>query len=1072
MELKKKSIFFIIRIMKVLLTPESGKNFFKYFFLLYLFTVLTLSSLFPLDPSKKVYNYHISKWDVENGLPQNSVMTILQTEDKYLWIGTDRGVARFDGVNFEIFNSSKYKTIRNNRTVTLLEDRKRNFYFGSRGGGLNKITDGKIKNFSKAYGLKDDFILSLFEGSNGEIWIGTFKGLSKMDINGKILPFKNSDKLDNKIILDIAEDRDGKIWIGTFKNGIFSISKSKQDGYDVKNYNVKSSIRTVLVDHNGLIWVGTNGNGLMYFKNGEFIPFSENGLISDSTIFSLFEDKDNNLWIGTAKGLIRFCSGIISKWPNSSIISRIIVKSIYEDHEGSLWVGTNNSGLIRLKNGKFDAITTNDGLSSENATAIFEDSSGGIWIGTDGSGLNYLKSLSDGITNFFNTANGMSSDIIYSIAEDINGDIWVGTNKGITIIDKILQKPKKIINSKNGLPNDVINVIFKTKDNSIWVGTLGGGIVRFSGEKITVYTTSEGLSNNFVHSIYEDNKGYLWIGTYGGGINRFSNGNFSYFNTNRGLSDDFIFSITGDSKGNIWIGSGGGLNRIHNGKIVKYNYNSPIFSDTIYNIFIVESKEIYLTSNIGLYKIKYSELDKSINESIKDFHYELFNTRDGLNSDECSGGFQPAGWQTSKGLLLIPTLKGVGILQSDTKPGDLTPPPVYIEDIDSDNPFEMKGDIAVFPGRTKKIDFHFTALSFLIPERVKFKVKVEGFDNKWIDVKDSRNRVVSYTNLSAGNYKFRVIASNSDGIWNKTGAVFKFRIKPLFYKSPAFFSIVGIFFVFLLFYIFRLRVHNIRKRESELQQLVDEQTKELRSSNIRLTEANEQKSELLSMAAHDLKNPLQAIIGFSELISLKKECPESIRRNSHLILEAAKGMLETINNTLNATVIREGKIALANEETIDLTQLSRLVVEIYSEFAKKKNQIVITRYWNDCYIKGDKERIKIVVENLLSNAIKYSPLNKNIVLSVERLNRNIVLSVKDEGSGFSEDDKKKLFEKFRRLSSKPTAGESSTGIGLSIVKKIVEMHHGKIWLESNEGEGAIFFVSFPAVDHIDTWKVK
>lgn len=363
-------------------------------------------------------------------------------------------------------------------------------------------------------------------------------------------------------------------------------------------------------------------------------------------------------------------------------------------------------------------------------------------------------------------------------------------------------------------------------------------------------------------------------------------------------------------------------------------------------------------------------------------------------------------------------------------------------------------------------------MSFLVPERIRFKVKLEGFDKEWSEIKDSRNRTVSYTNLSAGEYKFRVIASNSDGVWNTEGDSYNFKIRSLFYNSPIFIFLIALALMILSIYFYLQRIKNVRQKESELKLLVDERTKELRSSNIRLTEANEQKSELLSMAAHDLKNPLQAIIGFSELINLRGDCPENIKKNSHLILEASRGMLETINNTLNTTVIMEGKMTISNEEIIDLTELSRLVVEIYSEFAKKKNQIVITRFWSNCFIEGEKERIKIVIENLLSNAIKYSPLNRNIILSVEKLGKNVVISVKDEGSGFSEEDKKKMFGKFRRLSSKPTAGESSTGIGLSIVKKIVEMHRGKIWLESKEGDGSIFFVSFPAVDSVDTWKVK
>lgn len=1046
-------------------------TFYRIILIVIFISVITSFNVFPLDPQKRVHTYPVSQWDVDDGLPQNSVMSIIQTRDKYLWLGTERGIARFDGVNFTIFNSVKNENIRNNRTTVLMEAENGSLYTGSRGGGLNRISKDKIECLLKEDGLKDNFVLSLFEDSRGVIWVGTFKGLSRIDQNGDLSVYDPDGIFENKIILTITETPDGRIWTGTYKNGIFSISGDKIIPYSVKGIPSDIPIRTFLVDKKGKLWVGTSGRGLSYYTDDKFILYENNSLLSGQTVFSLYEDSDKNIWIGTAHGLNRLTDGKISKWNEENTMSNIIVRSLFEDHEGSLWVGTNSSGIIRLQDGKFNSLSAVDGLSTDNVTCVFEDSSGGIWIGTDGKGLNYLRSPNEKII-ILTTKNGISSNFIYSVTEDLKGKIWVGTSIGITILERSTQSVRSLISRRDGLPNDIVNILYRGNNGSVWAGTSGGGIVHFTESGSAIYSTTNGLSNNFVHSMYEDKEGYLWIGTYGGGVDRFINGTFTNFNADSGLSNEFIFSITGDKNGNIWLGTGGGVNRIYNGKVIPIRHNAPIFSDIIYNIFLFDNQDLWLTSNIGLFHVKGSDVEKYLSGDLKEFPYQLLNSKDGLNSDECKGGIQPAGWKSLNGKLYIPTTEGVSILDPEKISINSTPPPVYLENIEADHPYIVKRGIAIFPGKTKKIDFKFTALSFLSPERIRFKVKLEGFDTEWSDIHDSRNRSISYTNLSAGEYNFRVIASNSDGVWNETGVSFNFRIRSLFYSSPMFYLLIGIALLILFIYLYSRRIRNIVRRESELKLLVDERTKELRLSNLRLTEANEQKSELLSMAAHDLKNPLQAIIGFSELISLRKDCPENIKKNSHLILEASRGMLETINNTLNITVIREGKVTISNEEIIDLSELSRLVVEIYSEFAKKKNQIVITRFWSDCFIMGEKERIKIVIENLLSNAIKYSPLNRNIVLSVEKLDKNVILSVKDEGSGFSDEDRKKMFEKFRRLSSKPTAGESSTGIGLSIVKKIVEMHNGRIWLESEEGEGTIFFVSFPAVHPVDTWKVK
>lgn len=1028
-------------------------------------------NLYGLDPDKRVYSYLSSSWNVENGLPQNSVLSMIQAKNKYIWIGTESGIARFDSVNFTVFNSKDYQAVKNNRIQAIIEDSSGNLWFGSRGGGLNRIQNGNIDHYSVEDGLANNFVLSIFEDSKKNIWIGTFEGLSIIGKDKKIKKFDINGTFNKKAILSITEDRSGNIWTATYKSGIFRIRNNSILSFDIKNGLPDNGVRIILTDNRGTLWAGTN-NGLAYFSKESFIPFEGNSELISPVIYSLYQDRNGNFWIGTAKGLNRFSNGKIEKWPSDNIFSNIVVRSIIEDHEGSLWVGTNGEGLLRIQNGKFGSITENDGLNSGIITTVFEDSKNRIWIGSDRKGLNYLENSTTRKINSISVNNGLSSDFVYSVAEDKDGHIWIGTMAGITILDNESLKVKRIINTKSGLSHNIVGVIYRGKDDSIWVGTSGGGVSCFRGDEVISYSTGNGLSNNFVHSFFEDSSGSLWIGTYGGGVNILRNGKFTYLSTRDGLTNDFIFAVREDKKGNIWLATGGGINQISNGRVTKFFSNKSIFTDTIYNIFHDDLDQIWLTSNIGIYRIKCEDIIKGSNIDNPDFPLEYYNKKDGLNSNECSGGAQPAGWKTKSGELWIPTTKGVATINPNKEQINKEVPPVFIEKIISGSDKTYYLNSSVFPTGTKDLEFYFTALSYLVPEKVNFKIKLEGRDKNWIDIKYPKRRRISYSGLTPGHYTFRVTASNNDGLWNLEGAAFNFTIKPFFYQTIWFLTLIALLTGLLILYFYRARVFSDKRRETELRQLVDMRTEDLVQANLRLSEANEQKSELLSMAAHDLKNPLQAIMGFSELISLKKECPESIKKSSKLILETSKGMLDTINNTLNSAVIKGGEVKLSNEEKIDVCQLSRQVVGIYSEFAKRKSQLIVTRYWNDCYMTGDKERIKIVLENLISNAIKYSPLNKNVVFTVEKRDENIIISVKDEGPGFTAEDKKKLFTKFQRLSSKPTGGESSTGIGLSITKKIVEMHNGKIWLESREENGSTFFVSFKEVPLVDTWKMK
>lgn len=831
------------------------------------FLVCAFPVLASLDPNRPLTQYTQDVWGTDAGLPPGSVTAVAQTRDGYLWVGTEEGLARFDGVHFTSFNGHNTPGLQANQISTLLVDSKQRLWIGTTSGGLTLLANGKFVHFGAQNGLSNDAILSLYEDKGGVLWAGTDGGGLNCLRNGSFSQRGVPHALSTGAIFSIAGARDGSLWLGTH-DGLAHLTNGTLTLYTRKDGLPDDYIKSVHVDRSGNLWVGTNGGGLSEFVNGRFINYTLHDGLAGNSIWSIYEDRMGTIWIATTDGgLSRFHDGKLSSYSEKDGLPSNRVFSFLEDHEGDLWIGTGGGGLVRLKSAAFFALTRRDGLSDDVVLPVFEDSHGAIWMGTNGAGLNRFK---DGHVTVYTTQNGLSDNGIFSLAEDREGSLWIATRRGL---NRLKDGKFSVFNVNFGLPANIVLCLYEDRDGVLWAGSRGG-LSRFDGKRFRTYTTVDGLSNDYVTSIYEAADRTLWIGTGGGGLDKLASGRFTNYSTRNGLSSDVIRTLSGDADGTLWIGtSGGGIDRLKNGRFTVYNTRTGLFNDEIFQILSDGYGYLWMSSNKGVFRVSKRQLEAYAAGRLARITGTLYGQSDGLKSKECNGGFQPAGWATHDGRLLFPTMKGgLAIVNPGQLKPNPIPPPVAIErasvdgtDFNTVQPFRAK------PGKGQ-LEFEFTALSLIAPEKIRFKYRLEGFDKDWVDA--GTRRVAYYTNISPGEYRFTVIACNNDGVWNYNGASLPFKLSPHFYQTPFFSALSVALLTGLSVLIYRLRVNRLIANEKKLVSLVNDRTQSLREE----VQAKERAR--------------------AELAKAQQHLMELSRRSG--MAEVATGVLHNVGNVLNS----------------------------------------------------------------------------------------------------------------------------------------------------------------------------
>lgn len=778
------------------------------------FLFLTLGTVLPvraLDPTKAIRDFSHQVWQTDDGLPQNTVYSILQTRDGFLWLGTQEGLARFDGVSFTIFSRATVPGFPHNQILHLFESSDSTLWI-STSGGVVRYRYGQFSFYTTRDSLPDPNVNSIAVDTNGIVWIGTNNGLFSLK-DGK---FTKAVGLTHHYIKSLLVDRSGRLWVGTNGGGLSLLKDGKFKTYTVKDGMSSNYITCLFESTRNDLWIGTFGGGITRLKDGRFSHVNQG--LTNLNVLSVTMDSQYAVWIGTLDGLHRWYNGRVSRYSVEDGLSKEIVLSTYVDHEQSVWVGTYGGGLNRLKERRFNVVASEQGLLNDYVRSICESKAGGLWIGTDGGGVGLWK---NGKMTLYGFKEGMNNLFVRSVLEDREGNLWVGTlSGGVNVLKK---KRFTVLTTKDGLSSNEISCLYEDKAGGIWIGTNGGGVTFAFKNKFTTYTTQKGLAGNAVTCVIQDRQNQMWIGTTTG-LTRYKDPKSETITADQGLPGNDINCLFEDSKGTIWVGTGGGLSRLVNGEWNTYTVQQGLFGNVIFGILEDNDGYLWFSSNRGIFQIKRSDFDALDSDSIPVLTGYLYGKSDDMRSSECTGGSQPAVWKTNQGLLNFATIKGVAQINPRRLEHNRVPPPVTVHTVMIDNesiPLENK--MVIPPGRDR-YEFHYAGLSYLAPEKVFFRYRLTGFDDDWIDAQT--RRVAYYTSLPPGSYRFEVKACNNDGMWSEP-TVSMLVVNPHFYQTWWFYLICAVLVGSGAFGAYRLRVQQLIAREQKLQRLVDERTKEL-----------------------------------------------------------------------------------------------------------------------------------------------------------------------------------------------------------------------------------------------------
>lgn len=766
------------------------------------------------DSPNTTTQYVHEVWRTADGLPVNSVPAIRQARDGYLWIGTQEGLVRFDGARFTVFDSANAAAITNNYFTSVLVDRGGSIWAGTFGGGVVRFRNGVLAAQDIGGSAKNRRVRCLYEDTRGAIWIGSDAGLTRW-LDGRATSFDVTQGLPGGAVTSLCEDRDGDLWIGTRTGGLSRLkSTGSIDILNLDGFPATRSILCLATDRAGRIWIGTGGHGLWCYENGRVRGYTIAQGLPNNTVRSIFEDRDGDIWIGTDGGVCRLAGETFARYGSGDGLAATVVLAICQDIEGSLWIGTLGAGMHRLRPSLFLTYGRGEGLSHDNTMSIYEDRSGHMWIGTMGGGLNHLK---DGKLTSYTTKDGLPSNFILSLWEDLHGTLWVGTTAGLGWLKNgVIGK----FDSPQAPAGITISALYVDREGVVWIGTAGGGLLRYRDGGFTAYGRQQGLQSDSVWAIHQDHEGALWIGTMGGGLHRLRDDMVTFVGSTDTIGGDIVFTIHEDRAGAIWVGTNGGLCRLQGGTITKYSTRDGLFSDTIFRILEDSRGNLWMSCNKGIFRVKKQHLlDYAAGRSVSVASVS-YDAADGLRNVECNGGAQPAGWRDTRGRLWFPTNGGVAAIDAEGIEGNRVIPPVTIEEVFVDQKrVETTGTGALSPD-SRSFEFHYTALSLLVPRRVRFRYCLEGFDKDWVEA--GGRRTAYYTSIPPGSYRFRVVASNNDGVWNQAGAVYAFSLPPHYYQTYWFYGLCALVVALAIGLAHRLRIRQVQARERALGIRVDE----------------------------------------------------------------------------------------------------------------------------------------------------------------------------------------------------------------------------------------------------------
>ena len=788
---------------------------------------LHAQTLSPVDLARMaVTQYKIDGWQTEQGLPQNTVQSMYQTRDGYLWVGTGAGLARFDGIRFANFESAPIPEVVSRPIFGFMEDADGWLWIGH-SRGASRYRNGR---FERAIGdelMEGRRVWAFAQAKDGAVWAASENGLVRWE-KGVAKLYSEADGLPSKRLRSLTFDNDGTLWIGTTGGGLVAMSEGRFKVFDPKNGFPHLEVRHVLADPAGGIWAATAGAGLVRVDRGQFRTYTvADGLPTDQLTY-LARDKAGTLWIGTwGSGVSRMSGGRFSSISTAGGLSGDQIWSVHVDHEGSLWAGTWHGGLNRLSHRAFVVFGKPEGLSGDNVRSVIHARNGTTWVATAGGGVNRLEA---GRVTAITKKEGLPSDEASTLYEDRDDAIWMGTYTGG--LSRYKDGRIETFDTRHGLPNVDVRVVYRDRAGTLWAGT-ASGLARLEGKRF-VRVVEPGAPREGVTTMIEDRRGTLWFGTPGDGLVRYRNGTFDVFTRKDGLASNWIVSLHEDAAGTLWIGTNGeGVSRLRDGRIHSVRVGDGLWDGLAQVILEDKSGAFWMTANRGFHRVARSELDAFAEGRLEKVSSTGYGPGDALRTTTFAGGLQSAGAIDSAGHLWLPSLKGLVIVDPEHLPGTGNPPAAMVEEV-SMNGKALPPDVAIVlqPG-TAALSIRYGAGTLLNADRVRFRYRMEGISPDWVDA--GKNREATFAALPHGRYRFHVGATIDGKRWQEAPVPLAIRVSPEFYQTWWFGALAAFTLGASALGLFRLRTHQLRRRHSEMERLVATKTEELRVANEHLS---------------------------------------------------------------------------------------------------------------------------------------------------------------------------------------------------------------------------------------------